>query len=204
VNPLLDFSFLSALDQNREKEIYIKIIALNFNEEPIECIEGQVISVSINIDGNSAVRRTCNLSLTAKELNINEFYWGIKTKIKIEIGLKNNIDSRYSDIIWFPQGVFVITAFNTNQGINNYTVSINAKDKMCLLNGDLGGSIPASVDFGVEEIYDKEKNITNYSKVPIKKLIQNALYTYGKELLHNIVINDLDEAAVELLEYKGE
>jgi hypothetical protein len=31
---------------------------------------------------------------------------------------------------------------------------------MCLLNGEVGGSIPMSVDFGVEEITDE--SYTNY------------------------------------------
>jgi hypothetical protein len=30
----------------------------------------------------------------------------------------------------------------------NFTISINGKDKMCLLNGEVGGSINASTDFG--------------------------------------------------------
>jgi hypothetical protein len=46
---------------------------------------------SINVDGVSAVRRTCSLSLIAHELNINDFYWGLKSKFKLEIGLKNTI-----------------------------------------------------------------------------------------------------------------
>jgi hypothetical protein len=39
--------------------------------------------------------------MTAEEVNINEFYWGLKNKFKLEIGLKNYINSNYPDIIWF-------------------------------------------------------------------------------------------------------
>ena len=74
---------------------------------------------------------------------------------------------------------------------------------MCLLNGDLGGSLSASIDFGVEEFYDKNSETTIYTKVPIKKIIREALHTYAQEPYHNIIINDLDEAAVKLLDYKG-
>jgi hypothetical protein len=49
----------------------------------------------------------------------------------LEIGVKNNIDSKYPNIVWFPQGVYLITGFNTNQTVNNYTISISGKDKMC-------------------------------------------------------------------------
>ena len=203
-NYLSDKDFLSQLDAHREREIYAKIVALTFQEEPIELIQGQVTQGSVNIDGASAVRRTCNLTLIAKELNINDYYWNIKTKFYLEIGLKNTINSKYPEIIWFPQGTFVITSFNTNQSANNYNVTISGKDKMCLLNGDLGGSLPASIDFGVEEYWDKTNNTTTYTNIPIKTIIREAVHTYAKEPYHNIIINDLDDAAVELLEYRGD
>ena len=98
----------------------------------------------------------------------------------------------------------MISSFNTNQSVNNYSISISGKDKMCLLNGDLGGSLPASIDFGVEEFFDKENNITTYRDIPIKEIIREMLHAYGQEHYHNILINDLDESVVELLEYKGD
>ena len=62
-NPLLDEEFLLKLIEKRERKTYARIIALTFQEEPIELIEGSVTQGSINIDGASAVRRTCSLSL---------------------------------------------------------------------------------------------------------------------------------------------
>jgi hypothetical protein len=58
-NPLLDNDFLHKLSLAKEREIYARITALSWNESPIEYIEGKVINGSINVDGNSAVRRTC-------------------------------------------------------------------------------------------------------------------------------------------------
>ena len=49
-NPLLDTKFLKKLDLNNQKEIFIKIISLNKDEEPIESIEGKATGGSINID----------------------------------------------------------------------------------------------------------------------------------------------------------
>jgi hypothetical protein len=43
---------------------------------------------------------------------------------------------------------------------NNYSISLSGKDKMCLLNGDIGGSLPASIDFGRIDTYDD-----SYSRV---------------------------------------
>lgn len=149
MNPLLDNDFLIKLINDRNRIIYARIISLNQYEHPIEQIEGLVTGGTISIDGSSAVRRTCSLTLSAKDLNINNVYWGLSTKIKIELGIQNNIlDYQYYDkIIWFDQGLFVLTDFKTTQSINNYTINIAGKDKMCLLNGDVSGNIPAPTVF---------------------------------------------------------
>lgn len=244
-NPFQDKEFLYNLNQDRHKEIYAKIISLSFDEKPLEQIEGRVTSGSINIDGTSTVRRTCNLTLIAKDVNITDFYWGVSNKFTLEIGLKNNINKDYPDIIWFKQGIYVITSFNSSLTNSNYTISINGKDKMCLLNGEIGGSLPASIDFGKIDIYEDtysevqikdhtqyvankyyiyengeykislnefDKNKKYYTKdillkqdsLKLKDIIKEAVHEYGKELYHNIIINDLDNYGLELLEYRGD
>ncbi len=202
MNVLLDKEFLKELDNFNSREIYARITALTSNELPIEMIEGRITGGSINIDGASAVRRTCSLSLVAQDININEFYWGLENKIKVEIGLRNFINSNYSDIIWFPQGIYIITGFNTSMTSNTYNISISGQDKMCLLNGNVGGSLPASIDFGVEEIWDNNDVI--YNKIPIHKIIREMIHAYALEPYHNIIINDLDDKGLELLEYRGD
>ena len=244
-NPLQDKEFLYNLNQDRHKEIYAKIISLSFDEKPLEQIEGRVTSGSINIDGTSTVRRTCNLTLIAKDVNITDFYWGVSNKFTLEIGLKNNINKEYPNIIWFKQGIYVITSFNSSLTNSNYTISINGKDKMCLLNGEIGGSLPSSIDFGKIDIYEDtytEVQIKDYTQyiankyyiyengeyklslsefnektkyytkdillrqdsLKLKDIIKEAVHEYGKELYHNIIINDLDNYGLELLEYRGD
>ena len=202
MNALLDKDFLKELDNYNNREIYARITALTANELPIEMIEGRVTGGSINIDGASAVRRTCSLTIVAEGLAINNFYWGLNNKFKLEVGLKNFIDSKYPEIIWFPQGIYIINSFNTRNSTNNFTISISGKDKMCMLNGEVGGSLPASIDFGVEEIINGDQ--ITYNKVPIKNIIREMLHAYALEPYHNIVINDLEEKGLELLEYRGE
>ena len=203
-NPLFDTEFLNKLIEQKKREIFARITALTIDELPIEYIEGKVTGGSINIDGSSAVRRTCNLTMIAQDVNINEFYWGLKNKFKLEIGLKNDFNSFYPEIIWFKQGLYVITSFNTSQSTNNYNISISGKDKMCLLNGDLAGTLPHMTDFGIEEYYDSTTGITTYTSIPIKKIIREAVQNFGNELAHNIIINDIEDAGLELLEYRGD
>ena len=100
-NPLFDKEFLKELFNFRHREIYAKIILLTMKEEPLEQIEGKITDGTINIDGSSAVRRTCNLTMVAENVNINEFYWGLKNKFKLEIGIKNIINTRIAAVSFF-------------------------------------------------------------------------------------------------------
>ena len=196
-----DKDFLLQLDKIKEKEIYARITALTFQEAPVEKIEGRVTPGSINVDGNSAVRRTCSLTIVAESFNYTNYYWGLNTKFKLEIGVKNNIEPRYPDIIWFPQGIFVLTSFTTSRSTTTFNISIQGKDKMCLLNGEVGGNIESSVDFGVEEIVNSLGYI-EFKKIPIPEIIKNMIHHYAGEPYHNIIINDLEQYGLELLEYR--
>ena len=201
LNMLYDKEFLSQLDKSKNKIIYARITALNFDESPIEMIEGRVTGGSVNIDGSSAVRRTCSITMVAQDLNFNEFYWGLNTKFKLQIGVQNLINSSMPDIIWFDQGIYLITTFNTSRSTNNFTISINGKDKMCLLNGEVGGALESSVDFGTIEEED-QNGVWTIRKIPIQDIIRNAVHTYAGEPYWNIIINDLDTYGLELLEYR--
>ncbi len=164
MNPLLDKDFLKKLDNINHKEIFARLTSLNFVEMPIEQIEGKITGGSINLDGSSSSRRTCNLTMVAKDVNINEFYWGLTHKIKVEIGVINTIDPEYDNIIWFNQGIFIISTFNVSLTVNNYTITLNAKDKMSLLNGDLGGNLFAQTDFANIENYDNIYEIVTFNE----------------------------------------
>lgn len=199
-----DKEFLKRLDENRSKTIYARIIALTLDEVTLESIEGRVTQGSINIDGDSAVRRTCSLTIAAQNFDYNAFIWGLNTKFKLEIGVENTIDLSYPNIIWFKQGTYFISQFNTSHSTNNFTISLQGKDKMCALNGELGGSLTSSVDFGtVEDIITVgTEKMTKITKLPVKDIIRNVVHLYGGEPLHNIIINDLDMSGLELLEYR--
>ncbi len=116
--------FLLELDKYRNKTIYARITALTFEESPIESIEGRVTQGSINLDGASALRRSCSLTIVAQDFFYDDYLWGLNTKFKLEIGVENPIDPRYPDIIWFKQGIYLISSFNTSRSANNFSISI--------------------------------------------------------------------------------
>ena len=139
--------------------------------------------------------------MVAKDVDVNSFYWGLHTKFKLLMGLTNKINPKYPDIIWFPQGTYVLTSFNTSQSTNSFNISLQGKDKMCLLNGEVGGSLESSVDFGnIEE--ESSDGVWTITPIPIYEIIRNAVHTYAGEPYHNIIINDIDDYGLELLEYR--
>jgi hypothetical protein len=193
--------FLKKLDSQKNRIIYIRITSLDFNENPITSLEGRATGGSINIDGASAIRRTCQLTLITDKYDYNDLAWSMHNKFKVEIGVSNHIDFKEPNIIWFPQGIFIITSFNVSHQVDNFSISVSGKDKMCLLNGEISGSLESSVDFGTIS----EENLGGVwvtRKIPIEEIIRNIVHYYGGEPLHNIIINDLDTYGLELLEYR--
>ena len=201
---LYDEEFLKLLSKHHTKTTYARITALSWDELPLERIEGKITGGTVNLDGSSALRRTCSLTMISNEVNIQNYYWGLQSKFKLEVGLENTINDEYPEIVWFPQGLFIITGFNTNVTVNNCTITIQGKDKMCLLNGDIGGSLPSQIDFGIDEYYDADTQTTTYNSIPLKDIIYYAVNAYGGEPFHNIVINDLDMLGLEQVRYKGD
>lgn len=202
---MYDKNFLKQLDLNRTKETYIKIISLTNEDLPVEEITGQASGGSINIDGTSSVRRSCSLSMTAtKEDNIiTDKYWAYNHKFKLQVGLKNIIDRTQPDIIWFDQGVYIISNFSISESTSSLTISIQGKDKMCRLDGTISGSLPAQHDFGKEEIENADGTIS-FNLLPLYTIIREAVHEYAQEPMRNIIINDLDDYGYELMEYRGE
>ncbi len=239
MNPLLDRTFIELLDKNNQREVYAKIICLNMDELPVEEISGKVSQGTLSIDGSSAIRRTCSLTIISNRVNINEYYWSFTTKFKLYIGLRipDNIRNAYAetvvprkdektegmflngdlvypyesypDIVWFPQGIFLITDFKLQINANGTdNIYITGKDKMALLNGEIGGTFPHSTDlkYQSEFEYDDVTGIPiteNKVELTIEEIVREMIHKYANEPLHNIIIKDLTDGRV-LLDYKGD
>ena len=111
-DPLQDKVFLKKLDSENIQTYYAKIVVLNMQENPIQEITGKITAGSININGDSSVRRTCNLTFFADEGNNDltniDSLLSMNKKIIIYVGVENNINTQYDKIIWFKQGIFII------------------------------------------------------------------------------------------------
>lgn len=205
---LKDEAFLKELNQKPVKEQFAKIILLDWLERPIQEIQGVVTGGNINIDGNSAVRRTCNLSVYVHDesyagvTNIDNLI-SINKKMRLEIGIVNST-KKYTDydIIWFPQGVYVMINPAITHGTNGTSISVTLKDKMCLLNGECGGIIPASVQFDEYETIDENGNWIIERPV-IYQIITEVVNHFGGEQLSKIFVEDVDLRVKEVMKWRG-
>lgn len=213
---LTDETFLKKLDRVKIRTQYARITLLNFKDKPIREIQGNITGGSLNINSNSAVRRTISLSMIMTEGNgniediANEI--SINKKIKVEIGYKNPFNSYkyYGDIVWFPCGVFVVSSASTQKSVSGWSISISGNDKMVFLNGAVGGTLPASVTFHEKyiiedyEYVDEEGQRITVEYPTFRQIIEEAVHHWGGEELNNIIITDIDDTAKLMVKYIGD
>ena len=71
-------------------------------------------------------------------------------------------------------------------------ISLTLKDKMCLLNGECGGVIPASTRFDEYETLD-ENGEWVIERPRIAQIIRECVNHFGGEQLSKILISDIDD-----------
>ena len=205
---LNDDTFLEELAKEHVKTYFVKITVLDWDEQPVSSIEGRVISANLNIDGQSSLRRTANLSIaiddTMNEITNTDNLLSINKKITLEIGYKNTLEKylEYS-ILWFPLGLYVIMSSSISESSSGLVVSLQLQDKMCLLNGTAGGTIPAAADLHLIDTIDENgQNVTTY---PIMyQIIQQLVHHWGGEQLGKIIISDLDNKVKQAMKWNLE
>ena len=209
---LNDINFLNKIYSLHNKTLYTNITALDWRERRLEEIQGRTTSCSISINGDSAVRRTINMSVYIKSYdelyNNPDSLFTINKKVFIEIGLKNTIghlsEYNYPDypIIWFPFGVYVIQSASINRDSGGVNLSMTLGDKMCLLNGTAGGTIPASTNFESYDTLGPDGSI-NTESIKINQIIPELVNHFGGEDLNNIIVNDVEDRITQVMKWHG-
>ena len=207
---LTDSKFLSMLDEMRIKKHYAKITVLSFvDEKPLREIQGIATAGSVTVNGQAALRRTISLTVSGIEnendINNIENIISINKKVKIEVGLENPFEDYkdYGDIIWFPLGTYVINQATTSTTASSANISISGKDKMCMLDGTCGGTLPSAVTFHETQHEDDNGDIF-IEQVPIFTIIKECVTHFGKEPEQNVIINDVDMTAKLSTKYVGQ
>ena len=191
---------LDYIDSLRQKTEFVRIIILNREDLPLRAIEGRATAGSININADSAVRRTGNLTLVtdlqgaiSDSLDIMNQVTDIDTLIainkraEIEVGIKNT-GFEYLDyqIFWIPLGVYVISNASVTYNTGGISISLKLSDKMALLNGEEGGTISALVSLHPYENPDGEPEA-----ILVYDLIKTVLLSFTELLEEQIVIEDI-------------
>ena len=212
------YSFLKYVDSYPNKTQYARIQVLTWDENKLDNgqIQGRVTSGSLNISGSSAIRRSGSIGLIISETDT--FYkiedigniLSLNKKIKIEIGidldyLSSEELSKYQidyDRIWFPLGIFIVKNPSLNRSISGVTLSLTLSDKMCLLNGEMGGNLPAATVFSEADVLDNDGNYVKEYFL-IKNIIETLVEQYGGIEKKKIKISDVDETALKIMRWSG-
>ena len=85
--------FLAKLDDFINQKRYARLTLLNWAEEPLKEIQGEIVTGSLSKDGSSAVRTngTLTTSVDAGSYSVEDadMDFSVNKKIFIEVGIKN-------------------------------------------------------------------------------------------------------------------
>ena len=130
---------------------YIKLEILNFHYDVVDEISGNLTAMSVNIDSESDLRRSCNLTFVVTDASFDvkpgNKTW-LSNFIRPWIGYENIYTS---NIQWYNQGIFLINAPSWRYNATTHELSLAGLDLASKLtglrNGELEG-IPTKIAAG--------------------------------------------------------
>lgn len=209
-----------ALYEQTNQNISIKIDVLNWEEaETIASIRGYCTGGSLNLNGQSTVRRTGSLSIITNQDNVIfdddkdivfndvQYFNKIETlfsankKVKICTG----IEDENGIVQWQNQGIFIIKNPSLTRNMSGISISLTLSDKMCLLNGEMGGNLPAATVFSEMEVQHQDGTVTKDYPL-VKDIVETLITQYGgikknteKETYYKI--NDIDTKVKKVMKW---
>ena len=176
----------NALFQNA-RELYVKIFILNSSNKKIDSIEGVVIDGDISVDGNSTIRRTCNISLVVTDSSFligeDKKIW-LDKRVQVEIGLRDFV---FDNVVWFDMGKYIINQPSVSYSATENNLSFEALDLMCLFDGARSGTLTNKV------VVDEN--------TPIHEAIKMAVVALGG--YKNVIIESSDRVVPYKIEKEG-
>lgn len=191
---------------------FVRITLLNLKDEPVKdeqnkiiYLQGVATSGSISINGQSAIRRTCNLSLMVDKALSNitnaDNQISINKRIKLEIGIQNGALLN-QDIYWYNLGIYQITDANCQYNSSGLKISLSLKDKMCLLNGECGGIITNPMIHSPIDVIKEDGTIVR-EQVLIIELIKSIVREFIDLSDNQIKINDIPVEITNIVRWIG-
>lgn len=156
----------------RIRNKYIRINLLNFEYLTVDTLEGNAIDGTVNIDGSSDIRRTCNISMVLTDSTFNVEAGGkiwLDKFIQIYVGIK---DITTSEIAWTNMGIFLINKPSYNYDASTKKMSFEGVDLMAKMTGLRNG-------------YIKGINNDGFTFIPAGSNVKNAIIAVLQECNFN-------------------
>lgn len=121
--------------QQTIRNTYLKINLLDFNYLTIDTIEGNVISGSVQINSDSDIRRTCDISIAVTDSSFDVSPGGkiwLDKLIQIYVGV---IPSDKNEIEWTNLGIYLINQPSYQYDAVTHTLTFQGVDLMAKLTG---------------------------------------------------------------------
>lgn len=123
------------------RNFYVKINLLDFNYAIVDSLEGNIISGNVNVDANSDLRRTCNLTfvVTGSTFLIQPGgeIW-LDKLVQLFVGVE---DIRTAEVSWTNLGIFLINQPTYTYDATTKTMQFQGVDLMAKLTGLRNGVI---------------------------------------------------------------
>lgn len=129
------------VSKQRIQNKHIKIQLLNRNLTPFYGAElsGKCIDGNVNVDSTADIRRTCSITFVVNDASFDigesKYIW-LNRYIELSVGIENLATD---EIVWFPQGIFLIDAPYVDYSADSYTLRFTGLDMMATLTGTRNG-----------------------------------------------------------------
>lgn len=130
------------------RDIDCKIVVLDYDYVVLDEISGKTTQVSINVDAESDVRRTANISMLLKDdsyrTSSSRFYWTVGNPywfdkyIQIYVAIK---DIKTQEFVWVNEGIYLINSPTIVYSAEDNSLSFQAIDLASKLTGLRNGQL---------------------------------------------------------------
>lgn len=152
--------------KQKNTALYLKIQILFFESGQYKVddeISGSLMDLSIDVDADSDLRRSCNLTLIAVDDKFNvepgSDVW-LDKYIKILVGYNNILTG---EIQWYNQGIFMVNAPSWTYDATTNSLSLQGLDLMAKMTGLRNGYLP-----GVPTLIPEGSNVRDAIIATIK------------------------------------
>ena len=133
---------------------YIKIDLLDFKYNILDEISGNIIGMSVKVDANSDIRRTCSCQLVVTDSSFDIEPGGriwLDRYIQPYVGYENLLTG---EIQWYNQGIFLINAPSWAYNAETNSLSFEGLDLMSKLTGIRNGNLE-----GIPTVISQGENV---------------------------------------------